>query len=181
MRTPKDLADHALTSDAEHARRATALRRLAGGIHSQTKGVLGLSDKERKTLTDAHALIEKMADVSKQAAAIAKQRRLDRVGRERAIRMAMKTNFVRLTSVEDQVALIGMVNRDVMTPAVPGAKNLRRLRAEFDEALDGLAGLLARSNDRSPEALVAEAWTRFERTKAATQTKHRVLIEALGG
>lgn len=180
MRTPGDLAKDALTSAAEHARRATALRRLAGSVRAQIVGVLGLNDKERKTLADAHGLLERMADLSKQAAVLAKKRSSDRAAREQAIRLAMNANFARLSSVGDQVALIAAVNNEVLTGAVPNADHLRRLRDEFIDALDGLVSSLARQdNDKRPEALVAEAWARFERTKAATQATHRVLIDDL--
>jgi hypothetical protein len=181
MRTPKDLASDALTTEAEHARRAAALRRLAGGIRVQMQGALGLSAKERKTLADAQGLLEKMADVSKQAAVLAKKRSGDRAVREKATRLAMKANFARLSSVGDQVALIDAVNNEVLTRATPNTNGLQRLRSEFDEALDGLAQSQARqSNNNQPEVLVAEAWARFERIKAATQAKHKALIDALG-
>lgn len=180
MRTPRDLANDALTSDAEHARRASALRRLASGIRAQVEGVLGLSDKERKALADTHGLLEKMAEVSKQAAALAKKRNVDRALRENVLRAAIKANFAILNSVADQVALIDAVNNDVLTGATPNTNKLQRLRAEFDDALDGLVLLLARQgNDKRPEVLVAEAWARFERTKAATQARRKALIDAL--
>lgn len=180
MRTPKDLVKDALASEAEHTRRATALRRLVGGIRAQMEGVLSLSDKERKALGDACGLLEKMADVSKQAAALAKQRSVDRAGREKAIRLVMKANFACLDSVGDQVALIDAVNNEVLTGAVPNTNKLPRLRAEFNEAIDALARSLAReASDKRAETLVAEAWARFERANAATQARYKVLIDAL--
>lgn len=180
MRTPADLANDALTSEAEHKRRAAALRRLAGGIRAQVDGVLGLTVKERRALADAHVLLERMADISKQAAALAQKRSVDRAVREKAIRLAMKANFACLSSVGDQVALISAVNNEVLTGAVPSTDRLRRLRDEFNDALDSLGRSLARQgNDKRPDALVAEAWARFERDKPATQAKHRGLIDAL--
>jgi hypothetical protein len=137
-------------------------------------------DKERKTLTGALGLLEKMADVSQQAATLAKKRSTERAARERAIRLAMKTSFTALSSVEDRVALIVAVNAEVLTPAVPNADNLQRIGDEFKEALDGLVQALARKGgDKRPEALVVEAWARFELGKAATQAKHREFIESL--
>lgn len=180
MRTAKDLIKDALASEAEHARRAAALRRLVGGIRAQMEGVHGLNDKERKALVDACGLLEKMADVSKQAAALAKKRGVDRAEREQAIRLVMKANFACLNAVGDQVALIHAVNSEVLTGAVPGTNKLQRLRVEFNDAIDALARSLAhKGDDKRPQALVAEAWARFERTHAATQVKHKVLIEAL--
>jgi hypothetical protein len=68
----------------------------------------------------------------------------------------------------------------VLTRATPNTNGLQLLRSEFDEALDSLAQSLARQgNDKPPEVLVAEAWARFERIKAATQVKHGALIDAL--
>jgi hypothetical protein len=116
------------------------------------QGALGLSAKERKTLADAQGLLEKTADVSKQAAALAKQRSVDRAVREKAARLAMKVNFARLSSVGDQVALIDAVNNEVLTRATPNTNGLQRLRSEFDDALDGLARSLARQgNNKQPE------------------------------
>lgn len=180
MRIAKDLIKDALASEAEHARQATALRRLVGGIRAQMEGVHGLTDRERKALVDACGLLEKMADVSKQAAALAKKRGVDRAQREQVIRLVMKANFACLDAVGDQVALIDAVNNEVLTGAVPGTNKLQRLRAEFNDAIDALSRLLAhKGDDKRPQALVAEAWARFERTNAATQAKYKVLIEAL--
>jgi hypothetical protein len=180
MRTPKDMAVDALASEAEHTRRATALRRLASGVRAQSVGALGLNEKERKTLTDAVGLLDKMTDVSSQAAALAKRRSAERAARERAIRSATKTSFASLTSVEDQVALIYAVNAQVLTTTVPHADKLRRLREEFNDALDGLVQSLAsKSGDKRPEVLVVEAWARFEASKASAQANHSGLIDAL--
>ena len=182
MRTAKDLANDALTSETEHKRRAAALRRLAGGVRAHVDGVLDLTAKERKALGDAQVVLERMADVSKQAAALAKKRSVDRAVREKAIRLAMKANFARLSSVGDQVALIAAVNNEVLTRAVANTDSLRRLRSEFADTLDALGRSLARQgNDKKPDELVAEAWARFERTKAAALAKHRALIDALTG
>ena len=180
MRTPRELASDALTSEAEHARRAAALRRLAGGIRSHSEGVMGLSAKERKILADAQAMLERMADTSKQAAVLAKKRLSDRAQREKAIRAAMAKTFAALGSAADQVALIGAVNDEVLAAAARNGNKLRDLGAEFKATLDDLTRTLAqRDSDKPPGELVAEAWGKFQRAKPGILVKHGAIVAAV--
>ena len=181
MQTPRELASDALTSEAEHARRAAALRRLASGIRSHSEGVLGLSAKERKVLADAQALLERMANTSKQAGLLAKKRSAERAQRERAIRTAMAKTFAALGSTADQVALIGAVNDQVLAAAAGNGNRLRELGVEFKAAVDDLARTLAhQDSDKQPGELVAEAWGKFQRAKPGILVKYRSLITAVG-
>jgi hypothetical protein len=169
MRSVRDLAGDALTSEKEHARRATTLRRLAGGLRAQSAGPLELDAKERKLLASAAALLEAMADASKKAAALAKKRAADRAAREKALRAAMRLNFAALVSTEDRIALIAAVQSYSLEGGPSRFADPRRLREVFDDAIEGLASSLARSdNTRTPAAAVAEAWAKFDRVRSLT-------------
>jgi hypothetical protein len=180
MRSLRDLAGDALTSEKEHARRATTLRRLAGGLRAQSAGPLELDAKERKLLASAAALLESMAEMSKKAAALAKKRASDRAAREKAVRVAMRSKFAALSSVADRVALIGAVQSYSLDHDPHRLEDPRVLREVFDDAVDGLTSNLARSGDtRTPATAVAEAWAKFESARPAILRKHRVLIERI--
>jgi len=180
MRTPQDLASNFLVSDGEHGRRATTLRRLAGGVRAQSVGELGLNNRERKVLGDATALLERMADASKQAAGLAKKRAVDLATREKSVRAAMSSNFGALASVADQVALIGAVQNHVLKDGMGRFDDPRRLREAFADAIASLAYTIARFDDKeTAEVVVAEAWAKFEEAKSSIQTRHQPLIDAL--
>ena len=96
VKSPRDvLSDSPLHSDAEHSRRATTLRRLAGGVRAQQAAALGLNDKQRKLLADAADLLDRIADTSKKAAVLAKKRAADLARREKVVAAAMLTISLR--------------------------------------------------------------------------------------
>lgn len=181
MRTPQDLVSAARVSAAEHAKRATTLRRLAAGLRTQSGGELGLNDKERKVLTNAALLLDDMAVASQKASVLAKKRAADLAGREREVRSAMRANFGALTSVEDQVALIGAAQRyGLQNPEL--FNNPRHLGQAFEDALAGLAESLARAPGAKPaHVVVSQAWAKFLDSKSSIQAQHRALIAGIQG
>ena len=180
MRTPKDLAANRLVGQDEHVRRSTTLRRLAGGIRTQVQSDLDLDARERKTLVDAAALLERMADASKSAAALVQKRRAEEGKREAEIRQHMKSNFGALCTPGDQVALIAAVKSYALKGDAQRFKDPSALRDEFDDALESLSYTLMRSQENvAAMQVVEQAWQKFVEAKAGLLAKHQVLIDAL--
>lgn len=75
MKTPQELAANPLDCHTEHARRATALRRMAGGIRATGTGPYGLNQLETETLLDAMLVLQDVATMNQKACELAKKLR----------------------------------------------------------------------------------------------------------
>lgn len=92
----------------------------------------------------------------------------------------MRANFCALTSIADQIALISAAQAYALESGAIRFNSPQALLAAFNDAIDGLAHSLARADDaRNAQAIVTEAWTKFEKIKPSIQAKHRALIDAL--
>ncbi|MFZ5525885.1 MAG: hypothetical protein ACOZE7_04445 [Pseudomonadota bacterium] len=180
MLKPADLAAKMLTSADEHKRTATNLRRLTGGIAAQRDGSFGLSDSEKSVLAAACQLLDRMADVASQASKLRKKADEAAEARRAAIKSAAASNFGRLSSVADKVALIGAVQSySLRNNAEEWATSKHMLPQVFREALDQLTWTLAGSNASEPaDQVVAQAWEKFQLGRAAIEDQHARLIVA---
>ncbi|MBW8831579.1 MAG: hypothetical protein JF606_19605 [Burkholderiales bacterium] len=179
MRTPQQMAENLLVGSDEHKRRATLLKRLAGGLRAQTVGELGLDERERKILAQAAGLVDRMALASAGAAVLSKKRRDKLERRAQSITKAMQPTFGSLKAVGDQVAVIAAVS-DYVLEEPHRFKDPRRLQEAFDEALGSLADSRSRTADtRKVDQVVAQAWQKFKDAKTDLQAQYRDLIEAL--
>jgi len=172
------MAENLLVGSDEHKKRATLLKRLAGGLRAQAVGELGLDERERKILAQAAGLVDRMALASASAAVLSKKRRDGLERRAQNITKAMQPTFGSLKAVSDQVAVIAAVNGSVLEE--PHRFNPRRLQEAFDEALGSLADSLARTADtRKVDQVVVQAWQKFNDAKTDLHAQHQDLIEAL--
>lgn len=180
MKSASELASSFLTSPKEHKRLALALRRHAGGVKAaaERKDSSGLTAKEVRTLLDAVAILGTLADNHIKAEKM-KQAEYDaRDAAERTIRTAMSKNFMRLTGIPDQVALIAAVSSSLLRNAQ--VKTLADLKYHFDDCINSLSYRLAtEASKNSPESIVADAWDKFEGAKADLLDKHAALISRL--
>jgi hypothetical protein len=89
-------------------------------------------------------------------------------------------NFAALSTVADQVALIGAVKRYILRENEDLVGDLRGLRTQFADSIDSLAYTLAgQAKDRSPASVVNEAWVKFQADKATIQRKYQRIIDSL--
>lgn len=174
MKSAQELASAFLTSPDEQKRQAVALRRLAGGVKAAAdrKEVSGLSDKEVKTLLDAVTVLNTLAANHTKAQKITQQRRDAQESAERAVRAAMASNFDKLASIQDKVALIAAVSSYVLRNRL--VSTMDDLNYHFKECVKDLGYNLSTKVDaeHTPQHLVAEAWNKFESARAELQDKH---------
>ena len=182
MKTASELADSAFRSANEHKRRATQLKRVAGGIRSEiaAAGSTGLSQAETLELSKAATLLDTLSARYTSAQKLAQQKQLDKALREKQITAAMAGTFTALSTIQDKVALIGAVQCYTLKPEI--IDNQRDLDFQFREALGSLAYTLAgQMNGRPAEIPVSEAWKKFEAERARLIDRHKTMILHLEG
>lgn len=179
VKTPSELAASTLDSPDSHKRRATNLRRLAGGLASEAKGAerTGLTEKELRTIREAVGVLEGLATAYSKARTLAQQRWDEKAKVEKAIRAAMVGNFGTLATIPERVAFVSSVKSYVLKQ---GAMDLRDLDYWFREAMDSLAYTLAgQCNGQHATTVVSEAWGKFVAARGELEAKHGQLINRL--
>ena len=184
MKKPADLASSILDGPDTLKRRATTLRRLAGGLKTEIASAerTGLSDTELRTLEGALGVLEGLATAYSKACTLAQRRREEQAKAEKAIRAAMNANFDKLATIPERVALVAAVNSYVLKPGTTDSP--KDLDYWFREAVDSLAYRLAgQIKGQHATVVVAEAWAKFEKARAELEAKHchligRLVIEA---
>lgn len=178
MKTAQELAENYLSSK-DLKKRATALKRVAGGIKSESANAsfLKLDAKELEVLQKASSILSTLASRYGEASKIEASKVEKHNAREKLILAEMEKNFGAIVtgSVAGKVAFIAAVSPSLLEG--PTAKQLRHINAFAEEALSSLAYRLA-GKSGEPKELVAEAWTKFEGAQAGLETKHKELIEA---
>lgn len=180
MKTASELADSMFRSADEHKRRATQLKRVAGGIRSEIAAASssGLSQAETLELSKAAALLDTLSARYKSAEKLARQKQLDKQLREKQITGAMTSTFTALSTIPDKVALIGAVQSYTLKPEIIG--NQRDLDFQFREALGSLAYTLAgQMNGQHPTIPVADAWRKFEAERPRLIDRYKSMILTL--
>lgn len=177
MKTAQELASEFGTSPAEQKRQALSMRRLAGGVNAAAdrKDSSGLTDKEAKTLREAAAILSALASNHMKAEKLKEREYAKRDEVERAVRRAMGENFVALSSIPDQVALISAVRSYILRDGE--VKNLKDLKFYFDDCIDSLSyTLTTKSLTASPQQVVDDAWAKFEAAKPDLLKKQTTVI-----
>lgn len=112
MKTPAELANAIFTNTADHKRRATTLRRIAGGIEKELKAAqdTGLTLDDQKALQGAIVILSRLANACTKANDIALQRQEARTKLEKEVAQAMAGTFGALTTTRDRVALLAAID-----------------------------------------------------------------------
>lgn len=178
MKKPEDLAAMPLTSADEHKRRGTTLRRVAGGIEAQLSGPFELSAQEKTLLQEAARLLNRMANISLQAAKLRQRANAAAEARRTSIKAAAASTFGSLSSVADKVALVAAVQSySLRANSYSLSVHPHALEQLFAEAQDGLVWTLAGSDLSTPhEVLVSQAWQKFLDGRDAILAQYKEII-----
>jgi hypothetical protein len=179
MKAPTELLE-SFKDPTHHKRRATAIRRIAGGVRSEIESAYstGLSSKELKVLRDAEALLGKLASTYQRAHELAKKKQAVLAKLEVAVLKEMEGNFCSLHTIPGKVALIAAVNSYMLAPGQVG--NERDLDYLFRDTINNLAyRLREQAVGKSAQAAVGEAWQKFEAARSELENKHCNLIGKL--
>jgi hypothetical protein len=178
MKTVKELAADRLDTPDSLKRRATGLRRLSGGLRTETErsSDTGLNDKELRILKEAADILSVLATRFDGAGKERKKVLDARGAMEVKVRAAMQGNFATLTSIPDQVAFVAATSEY----QIKNLLTLADLNDAIKENIDFVAYRLAeQSMSRDPKDVVADAWNRFEAMRAGLQDKHAATIGRL--
>lgn len=163
MKTSSELAESRLDGPTVHKRRATQLKRVAGGIRSELASVAttGLSAAEIKKLTEAAAVLEDLAGKYSAAEKLAKKREDEYERKRKQIHSLMAPTFGTLKSIEDRVALIAAVQSYQLRRSL--IVDIGDLDFYAKDALESLTHTLTRQAEtRAAPEVVADAWLKFE-------------------
>lgn len=181
MKTPAELADTIFTNAADHKRRATSLRRIAGGIEKELKAAqeTGLTLDDQKALQGAIGILSRLANAYTKANDIALQRQETRTRLEKEVAQAMAGTFGALTTTSDRVALLAAIDS---SPLRLGAiLKMSDLNFWLKDAIGNLQYRLAGQvgPGKTVPAVVAEAWAKWQAGKEDIATKHAAVIALL--
>lgn len=178
MKTVKELAAERFESPDSLKRRAVGLRRLTGGLRAETErsNDTGLTDKELRTLNEAADILAALATRFDGAGKERKKVLDARGAMEVKVRAAMQGNFATITSIPDQVAFVAATSEY----QIKNLLTLADLKDAIKENTDFVVYRLAeQSMSRDPKDVVADAWNRFQTTRAGLQDKHAATIGRL--
>ena len=180
MKTAADFVEDFFVSPEMHKQGATTLRRLKGGVEAEWKRAeyYGLSDKEKKLLSETIDLLSKMANLRTQAGALRAKQLAERQQREEQAMATMADTFCKLQSIEDRVSLVAAVSPVALKEW--GGKTSKDLDAAFKDALDGIAFRVATSAGPIAE-IVARYWAEYMKVKSGHEGRYRHIIDALKG
>lgn len=175
MKTPEEIASSILDSAESHKRRATQIKRVAGGLRSEISNG-ALSEPETKVLVQVLKILDDLSGNYAKAAKISLKRREQQQKRDAQIKKAMQGNFAALTTVADRVAFVAAKGfRGLETGSV---KNKRDLDFWFDDAIASLAYQMSRQPGDEAD-VVAAAWVKFEAARKTLISTHTALIEQI--
>lgn len=175
MKKGAEIAAEILASPEDHKRRATTLRRLAGGIRAEIRSDI-LDEKEVRVLTEACAVLERMATERGKAKGIAARKQDEEARRRKVIETLIAGNFGGLSGVPEKVAFIAAAAPHTLRGG--HIRTAADLSFYLNEEIGMLVFSLAR-RDGDPAALVAAAWEKFTGARAELEAKHSALIHAL--
>lgn len=182
MKTPSQLVEERHWSAIDHKKRATAIKRVAGGIRTELSSskYVELPDADIKALQRAEAILGNLATLHNRAAKL-RQSQDDALQKAvAAAKAAMAANFGRLTSVADRVALIGAADSFQLRQG--RVQTLADLNYYFDEAMSSLAYRLGKEailQKQAPTAVVAAAWQKFDGGRVELQARYGDVIRCL--
>lgn len=184
MKSPAQLCEARLLSAAEHKKRATAIKRIAGGIRTEIASAkhYDLSPKDLKTLQDAVLVLGGLARIHEESG---KLRQFQDNAIQKAIKtteVAMKQNFGQLTSIADRVSFIAAVRSWFLQ--TDRVQTINDLEYYFDECFSSLAWNLGKQSlekNQLPATVVNEAWQTFLNAKQDLLGKYKTYIVHLEG
>jgi len=160
--------------------KAVPMHRLARKLRACTESLPFAAEDERRTLLAAADLLERLASSNRRAEADCGPRSRDAQDDLCKIRAAMMPCFGALSSVADQVALIGVMQLDVLRHAEERIASPAHLRRHFNESMDLLAAtLLSKIAPGGHAKAVDDAWQRFLNVRSTIPSRHRALIAML--
>lgn len=180
MKTPNELAAAILTSAQTHKKRATSLRRLAGGLRSEISDAesTGLTVSELKLLNGALTQLDHMATQFAAASKIAEKEQMEKEKRAKLVRDAMNQCFGNLSTITDRVAFVAAVNSNLIRNG--SADTPSELNSCFTDCFGRLEYRLAQQAAKSsPQVVVDEAMAKFVGAKEGLAAQHKSLIERL--
>jgi predicted component of type VI protein secretion system len=177
MKTATELTQ--LLSEAEHKKRATNLKQLAGKLRAQVDGIMGFDSVEAKLLAKAADLLESAAKTGLAASRLAAERKAKRDRLKEVVRAQLQPYLTRLTSVGEKVAFVGAVG-NFQISLLEEYPHLSTLARQLEEATSfGVAMIFERNGETDLAQAVAKMWAKFEERKAELVARHAVLIAKL--
>lgn len=178
MRTAQKIVDQSYYNAKDHKDKGLSIKRARTTLAKLNLDELDMSVKEKTTITAAIATLDQVAETFMKAHRIKdKQEKLREERRAAAKKLVLASDFAKLSSVKDKVALIAMEcfyrNEIHTVKTVFDAKYL--LVYTFENTLHAISYSVAQQEGDMSKSL-SDAWKKFQEKLPNLYVKHAVVV-----
>lgn len=178
MRTAQKIVDQSYYNAKDHKDKGLSIKRARTTLAKLNLDELDMSVKEKATITTAIATLDQVAETFMKAHRIKdKQEKLREERRAAAKKLVLASDFAKLSSVKDKVALIAMEcfyrNEIYTVKTVFDAKYL--LVYTFENTLHAISYSVAQQEGDMSKSL-SDAWKKFQEKLPELYVKHAVVV-----
>lgn len=178
MRTAQKIVDQSYYNAKDHKDKGLSIKRARTTLAKLNLDELDMSVKEKATITTAIATLDQVAETFMKAHRIKdKQEKLREERRAAAKKLVLASDFAKLSSVKDKVALIAMEcfyrNEIHTVKTVFDAKYL--LVYTFENTLHAISYSVAQQEGDMSKSL-SDAWKKFQEKLPKLYVKHAVVV-----
>ena len=178
MRTAQKIVDQSYYNAKDHKDKGLSIKRARTTLAKLNLDELDMSAKDQATIKAAIATLDQVAETFMKAHRIkAKQEKLRDERRAVAKKLVLASDFAKLSSVKDKVALIAMEcfyrNEIYTVKTVFDAKYL--LVYTFENTLHAISYSVAQQEGDMSKSL-SDAWKKFQEKLPNLYVKHAVVV-----
>ena len=178
MRTAQKIVDQSYYKAKDHKDKGLSIKRARTTLAKLNLDELDMSVKEKATITTAIATLDQVAETFMKAHRIKdKKEKLREERRAAAKKLVLASDFAKLSSVKDKVALIAMEcfyrNEIYTVKTVFDAKYL--LVYTFENTLHAISYSVAQQEGDMSKSL-SDAWKKFQEKLPNLYVKHAVVV-----
>ncbi|WBM40503.1 hypothetical protein M2J84_09900 [Comamonas aquatica] len=178
MRTAQKIVDQSYYNAKDHKDKGLSIKRARTTLAKLNLDELDMSVKEKATITTAIATLDQVAETFMKAHRIKdKKEKLREERRAAAKKLVLASDFAKLSSVKDKVALIAMEcfyrNEIYTVKTVFDAKYL--LVYTFENTLHAISYSVAQQEGDMSKSL-SDAWKKFQEKLPNLYVKHAVVV-----
>lgn len=178
MRTAQKIVDQSYYNAKDHKDKGLSIKRARTTLAKLNLDELDMSVKEKAAITTAIATLDQVAETFMKAHRIKdKKEKLREERRAAAKKLVLASDFAKLSSVKDKVALIAMEcfyrNEIYTVKTVFDAKYL--LVYTFENTLHAISYSVAQQEGDMSKSL-SDAWKKFQEKLPNLYVKHAVVV-----
>lgn len=176
--------ENSFTTSADLKSKAINIKRLLGGLKNIDTGMLELDEKESKQLAGAISFVSSVGEHYEKASRVRRDaERAEAIENAKIDKLIKESQFARLTSVGEKVALISNGSNFMLESADSDSWSAKYLLGNtFEKYLQGMTYSVASAAKRtstSYKEVLDEAWTKFQEILPERLKHYAGLIERI--